>query len=311
MSIDRVQYHAAHVAPPTLRSPVLLRAESAAQLVAERGGRLSPSFEAIDRVIGTMRQCLDEPLTLQDMATIAQLSPSHFNRSFRNLVGIPPVKFQAALRMQAAKRLLVTTDISVTEICFMVGYNSVGTFTTSFTELVGLSPSQLRTLTRLPCMEYARSFEPGMFCDEATSLSGATVQGAVTTPKLFRGLILAGLFDTPLPEHRPVACTIVSEARSYQIHHVPRGTYHLLVAAFNPASGELAELLQDTPVLVGTATATIATSASRAPINVNVRLRPAQSIDPPILVALSSLLHQRVKQLKGSLSGTALTAESR
>lgn len=307
MSIDRSHYHAPLVAPPAGRSSLSLGAEAVAQRVAGRGAWLSTSHEAIDRVIATMRERLDEPLTLQDMAAIAQLSPSHFNRSFRSLVGIPPVKFQAALRMQAAKRLLVTTDISVTEICFMVGYNSVGTFTTSFTELVGLSPSQLRTLTRLPCMDDVRSFEPGLRwpTSEAANPGGGIVQGTLAVPKLFRGLILVGLFDAPIPEHQPVACAIATETRSYQIEHVPRGTYYVLVAAFTPASAELAELMQDTPALVGIARTPITSAASRAPISADVRLRPAQSIDPPILVALASLFHQRFKQLRGD----ALPAE--
>ena len=306
MSIDRVRYLTASGALPGASAPVFLRTESAAQFVTQRGSRLSTSHTAVDRVIEMMHQRLDEPLTLPDMAAIAQLSPFHFNRMFRTVVGIPPVKFQAALRMQAAKRLLITTEISVTEICFMVGYNSVGTFTTSFTELVGVSPSQLRALAAHACMDYVRSLEPSMFwgSGEAPLRSGWTVQGTITPPELFRGLILVGLFNTALPENRPVACAIVSETNAYQINNVPRGTYHVLVAAFKPASTELTELLQDVPVLVGMARAPIATPASVAPIKANVRLRPTQSIDPPVLVALSVLLRQRLI----NLSSTRLSA---
>src|SRR6266849_7733545 len=91
---------------------------------------------AVERVILAMRDHLNEPLTLQDMADIAYLSRNHFHRVFHRIIGIPPGEFLTALRLDAAKRLLLTTSMRVTDICFEVGYSSLGSFTTSFTELV-------------------------------------------------------------------------------------------------------------------------------------------------------------------------------
>src|SRR6266853_3083700 len=99
-----------------------------------------------------MHTHLYEVLTLEDLASVACLSPSHFHRVFRRLIGIPPGEFLAALRFQAARRLLLTTSLSVTEICFEVGYTSIGSFTSRFTHLVGLSPRLLR--------QRAHAFEP-------------------------------------------------------------------------------------------------------------------------------------------------------
>jgi transcriptional regulator GlxA family with amidase domain len=93
---------------------------------------------AAERVVREMRQRLGDSLTLDEMAEIAMMSPYHFNRVFRRLTGIPPSQFLGALRLEAAKRLLLTSERSVTEICFEVGYNSLGTFTTRFNQLVGL-----------------------------------------------------------------------------------------------------------------------------------------------------------------------------
>src|SRR5256714_15274685 len=86
--------------------------------------------QAVERAIQTMHTHLDEELTLEDLASVAYLSPSHFHRVFRRLIGIPPGEFLAALRFQTARRLLLTTALSVTEICFEVGYTSIGSFTT-------------------------------------------------------------------------------------------------------------------------------------------------------------------------------------
>ncbi|HEX6289017.1 MAG TPA: helix-turn-helix transcriptional regulator [Herpetosiphonaceae bacterium] len=301
MSIDVQDYQATNVAFSQPLASLFFRTESAARLVARRGGRPTTYHQAAERVIRTIHERLDEPLMLQDMAEIAQLSPYHFNRVFRQVTGIPPSKFQAALRLQAAKRLLITTQLSVTEICFMVGYNSLGTFTKSFTELVGLSPSQLRSRAKDSAYASIQAFAAAASRHdrEAKSLDGWTVQGTVSTQELISGPILIGLFNSPIPESQPVACTLVPEVGGYQIHNVPCGEHYMLVAAFDQECTSAAELMQDQPILVGKARNMIATKTTRAAIKADVFLRPAQSIDPPILVALSQLLHKRLKHLHG------------
>ena len=99
---------------------------------------------AVERVVATMRERLGEALTLQDLADVAHLSPYYFARVFRDMTGIPPAEYLAALRVQEAKRLLLTTQASVTDVCFEVGYTGLGTFTARFARLVGVSPGRLR-----------------------------------------------------------------------------------------------------------------------------------------------------------------------
>ena len=104
-------------------------------------------LEAVERVIAAMRERVDNTLPLHAMAEIAHLSPYHFARTFRQVTGIPPGEFLGNLRLQRAKELLLTTDLSASEVCFEVGYASLGTFTTRFTQLVGVSPGRMRRLT--------------------------------------------------------------------------------------------------------------------------------------------------------------------
>src|SRR5216684_4257917 len=113
---------------------------------------LAAHTQAVERVIRAMHTHLHELLTLEDLASVACLSPFYFTRVFHRLIGIPPGEFLSALRFQAARRLLLTTPLSVTDICFEVGYTSTGSFTTRFTQLVGLSPRLLR--------QRAHAFEP-------------------------------------------------------------------------------------------------------------------------------------------------------
>jgi AraC family transcriptional regulator len=102
----------------------------------------------IGRVIQTMLQRLDVTMSNGEMADIACLSPCHFNRVFHQLTGIPPIRFHYALRLQRAKHLLISTDLSITNICFEIGYNSLGSFVSRFNELVGLPPSSYRRFAR-------------------------------------------------------------------------------------------------------------------------------------------------------------------
>src|SRR2546429_4582661 len=106
-----------------------------------------------------MHERLDDPPSLQDMAGMACLSPHHFTHVFHRITGICPREFLAALRLESAKRLLLTTTRSVTEVCFDVGYSSLGSFTKRFTRLVGISPSHLRELAEqftLPPLDLLR-----------------------------------------------------------------------------------------------------------------------------------------------------------
>lgn len=85
-----------------------------------------------------------EPLGVEDMARVAGLSRAHFSREFRRAFGESPHAYLFTRRLERAAALLRSTDHSVAEICFSVGLQSVGSFTTSFTRTFGLSPSAYR-----------------------------------------------------------------------------------------------------------------------------------------------------------------------
>src|SRR4051812_16639709 len=85
-----------------------------------------------------------EPLDVDDLARAAGLSRAHFSREFRRAFGEPPHAYLLTRRMERAAALLRNTDHSVAEICFSVGLQSVGSFTTSFRRLYGISPTAYR-----------------------------------------------------------------------------------------------------------------------------------------------------------------------
>jgi AraC-like DNA-binding protein len=96
-----------------------------------------------------------EPLGVDDLARAARLSRAHFSREFRRAFGEPPHSYLLTRRLERAAALLCTTDRSVADICFSVGLQSVGSFTTSFTRTYGKSPTAYRA-TFPPAAQHAR-----------------------------------------------------------------------------------------------------------------------------------------------------------
>jgi len=85
-----------------------------------------------------------EPLGVDDLAAAAGLSRAHFSREFRRAFGESPHAYLLTRRLERAAALLRTTDRSVAEVCFSVGLQSVGSFTSSFTRTFGQSPTAYR-----------------------------------------------------------------------------------------------------------------------------------------------------------------------
>ena len=85
-----------------------------------------------------------EPIDVDDMAAAAGLSRAHFTREFRRAFGDTPRGYLLTRRLERAAALLRNTDRSVAEICLDVGLTSVGSFTTSFTRMFGMSPTAYR-----------------------------------------------------------------------------------------------------------------------------------------------------------------------
>jgi AraC-like DNA-binding protein len=246
--------------------------------------------QAVERVIQAMHNHLDEPLSLHDMAEIAQISPYHFNRVFHQTTGIPPSQFLYALRMEAAKQLLLTTQLSVTDVCYEAGYNSLGTFVSRFTRLVGLSPSRLRQLAEhtLSCMEQSSEYLARL---SHIAPFNSNLAGRISTSEAFTGVIVVGLFPTSIPQSKPISCTVLTAPGSYRMPPVPEGQYYVFAAALTGFETSF-NLLQE-PALHGSV-GPVAIRDGHVCEHIDVMLRPKSLTDPPILIALPFLLSQHL-----------------
>jgi transcriptional regulator GlxA family with amidase domain len=85
-----------------------------------------------------------QPLDVEALARGAHMSAGHLSRQFKRAYGESPYSYLMTRRVERAMALLRGSDLSVTDVCFTVGCSSLGTFSTRFTELVGVSPSVYR-----------------------------------------------------------------------------------------------------------------------------------------------------------------------
>ena len=91
-----------------------------------------------------MDRIFEQPLDVTRLAKIAGMSEAHFIRSFRAAFGEPPHRYLQRRRVERAMFLLRTSDRSITDVCFDVGFGSLGTFSRTFRAIVGESPSDFR-----------------------------------------------------------------------------------------------------------------------------------------------------------------------
>ena len=98
---------------------------------------LRQAHDHIDRHYAT-------PIGLDELARVAGVSKYHFARSFEAAYGLTPIRYLTRRRVERAQDLLRHANLTVTEICFLVGFSSVGSFSSLFTRLVGESPTAYR-----------------------------------------------------------------------------------------------------------------------------------------------------------------------
>ena len=249
----------------------------------------------IERVIMAMRERFEEKFPLSSMAEIAIQSPFHFIRTFHLTTGITPRQFLGAVRLEAAKRLLLTTKRSVTDVCFDVGYNSLGTFTTRFTRLVGLNPRSLRRLAR--SMEFTLDwFQRAGDGGTRPETRGASIGGQIVAPDTFNGLVFVGAFPTAIPQGSPAACALTRGSSAFTLGPLREGTYYVMATAVAQADDPLHFLLYDNQ-LRGRAGPLVVVGTQVSGSGV-IRLRPPLVTDPPILVALPGLLQKKMARLR-------------
>ena len=109
---------------------------------------MSREAEDLNRRLLRARDAMDrsyaQPLDVRAVAAVAHTSPAHFSRSYRAVFGETPHRYLQRRRVERSMFMLRETDRSVTDICFDVGFSSLGTFSRTFRDIVGETPSGYR-----------------------------------------------------------------------------------------------------------------------------------------------------------------------
>jgi AraC-like DNA-binding protein len=113
-------------------------------MTASRSEQRLGDLARLRRVRDRMDREYEQPLDVEALARDAHMSAGHFSRAFRQAYGESPYSYLMTRRIERAMALLRRGDLNVTEVCFTVGCSSLGTFSSRFSELVGMSPSAYR-----------------------------------------------------------------------------------------------------------------------------------------------------------------------
>jgi len=257
----------------------------------------SDRYSEINEVITYIHQHLYEPLSLSRLASHIAYSPFHFTRIFKERIGLSPLHYVSSLRLQKAKDLLLRTNLNVRDIGLTIGQQSLGTFTTRFTERVGVTPSNFRNqalhadkhLSSLQQLKHWRTLQP-------TSDRFSTIEGTVQAEIPFDGFVLIGLFAKPIPEGFPLYGTLLSSLGDFCFTGVKPGTYYLMATSVSWGMASMDLLLPH---------ATLRTR-SKAPIIVepyvfvpyqHVTLHVPRQDDPPILISLPLLMNNFLRRV--------------
>jgi AraC family transcriptional regulator len=252
----------------------------------------------IDEVIHYIHRHLDEPLPLARLARYAAYSPYHFTRIFKERVGLPPLYYVSALRLQKAKDLLLRTRLSVRDVGMEIGQMSLGTFTTRFTERVGMTPVEFRNST----LQADGHFHSLKQLDnwQITNFSASKhnlVEGTISAELPFEGVILIGLFAKPIPEGLPLYGTLLSSLGAFRFTDVKPGTYYLMATSLSWGMQAMDILLPQTTLRTRSREPIIVRPFTVVPQQ-HVTLHAPRTDDPPILISLPLLMNNFLKKLR-------------
>lgn len=242
-----------------------------------------PSREAaVEAVIRQMKRSVNDVVTLDDWADYASLSKYQLMSAFRELTGITPMAFHSAEKLEIAKYLLVFEDMKVTDVCFELGFESLGSFVSKFSIMVGLPPGNYARIMRATNLR-------DIYASALANWRGAPAEGEAAAAFTFERppltnmeAIVAAVFKRPAPVGYPSAWRFVAPLQRRTT--MSGATGGCCLAASVPLAPTLANMVNFRPTLVGRS------RLARAGRETHVSLRAPTVFDPPVTLAIPALL---------------------
>jgi AraC-like DNA-binding protein len=236
--------------------------------------------QAVAKVVGEMKKLTNSCVLLDEWAEFVSLNKYELIAAFKRLTGIPPIAFHNAEKLEIAKRLLVFEQISVTEVCFELGFQSVGSFVSKFTNCVGVSPGGYARV--MGETGFASILVGALQKSKRARNSGSGIRIRFELPVSQRALsLIAAVFPRPFPSGYPTEWRFVPPF--CRVTTIGDGLTGYCLAASFPVLPRLAELVNFRPALIGRQALDI------TDIDVRIELRTPTIFDPPITLAVPAL----------------------
>ncbi|KYG29463.1 helix-turn-helix domain-containing protein [Alkalihalobacillus trypoxylicola] len=254
----------------------------------------------VQEAIIFIQENLYNSIELEALAKHISYSPYHFSRLFKKETGMSPLYYVSSLRLQKAKELLLTTEFTIRDIGMEIGQQSLGTFTSRFSEKVGMTPGAFRRMGHSDNHHLQLLKRLSNWNEPIQAHFGySQLTGTICSEKPFDGVTLIGLFKKPIPEGMPEFGTLISGTGDFVINNVKPGTYHLLVTALN-WHAVISQVFLPFNTLRTRIKEPIIVKENHHLPHYHLTLRPPSLDDPPILISLPLLMQtflQRVQQL--------------
>jgi AraC family transcriptional regulator len=260
-------------------------------------GKVTDRYLEVSEAIAYIHRYLNEPLPLSRIASHVAYSPYHFTRIFKERIGLSPLYYVSSLRLQKAKDLLLQTNLNIRDVGLEIGQQSLGTFTTRFTERVGVTPSEFRNSMH-QADNHFRSLHKLNDWRMSLPISNqhARIEGTVQAEIPFEGVTLIGLFAKPIPEGLPLYGTLISSLGDFCFTGVKPGIYYLMATSVSWGMQAMDFLLPYNTLRTRSIEPIIVRPYSFVP-HQQVTLHVPRLDDPPILISLPLLMDNFLKRI--------------
>lgn len=233
-----------------------------------------------------LREHAAEPISLADVADDVGYSRFHLLRLFHAVMGVTPGQYLAAVRFDAAKRLLLAGDDKVIDVCMAVGFSSPGTFTRRFALDVGMTPREFRALPHLLAGQPPRPVQLLGPVAGGGRVSGQVCLSPAASALVGAAEVYVGAYLEPSPRGVPVAGAMVVAPGRYVLEGLPDGSFWVLAAAV-PAGADPLDQLLPQPVTAVPTGPTVVRAGQTASADLRLEVTPDWRI--PVTVALPAM----------------------
>ncbi|MBG9988318.1 helix-turn-helix transcriptional regulator [Aerococcaceae bacterium DSM 111176] len=254
--------------------------------------------ERVSEILIYMKDHLHEEQSIEAIADHFGYSKYYFSRTFKQATGFAASDYLSSLKVEQAKQDLLRKQADVTHASLNAGFMSLGTFSKNFTEKTGLSPREyIKEVDRLYGVAQTLEQNTVYRGDNLAAENQLTYQihASVHYPDEFKpAIIFVGLFNTPIPNHRPVIGVALKNNLHHTFINIPRGKYYLLTCAIEKTRNPL-RFFDLSDCLRGRVEQTIVLPEDDHR-EFSLELRPPLPEDPPILINLPKLLTDPFKK---------------